>query len=148
MKSELMQHLEELQGGTIIKCSAGGGAGSIILMDVTSRSGVLYTLWIECCWRIENSNKVIATSADDIEPITGLIAKSAKKLEKLVIQSVALNSFYDLCIEFSEEFYLRLFCIFSNENDCDVNWWLSIPSKNLCYEVTNLFKVEKGKYVY
>lgn len=146
MENEFMQYLNSLKQCVVTESSAGGGAGSIILMELTSVENESYILWIECGWRIEIINKVIATSVDDIEAITGLIAKSTKMLEGKVVESINVNPFYDLCINFSDGYCLRVFCIYSYSWVDDINWRLSVPNQNLAYEITNQFKIKKGKY--
>jgi hypothetical protein len=146
MKRELKKYLDNLKSCTIIKSSAGGGAGSIILIELNNNTGVFNTLWIECAWRIENKNKVVATSADNIEAVTGLIARSVKMLEGKIIDSIKLTPFYDLCIKFTDGFCLRTFCVFSYDYEFDGNWYLAIPEWDLTYEITKHFKIKKGKY--
>ena len=115
-------------------------------MKLRNKDNSLYTLWIECDWRIEDIKKVIATSADNIEPITGLVAKSAKMLEGKIIESIKLSSFYDLCISFKGGFCLNVFCIFSYDYEFETNWYLAIPELDLSFEITNHFKIKKGTY--
>jgi hypothetical protein len=142
MEKELKKHLNSMKQAKVIYSRAGGGAGSIISMELSNK----YTLWIECTWRIEKKNKVIATSADDIKPRTGLIAKSVKMLEGKIIESVKLTPFYDLCINFIDDFCLRIFCIFSYTYKFGTNWSVSIPKQDLSYEITNHFEIKKGTY--
>ena len=145
MKKELREYLNNIIQSKVTYCRAGGGAGSIISIELNNNDN-LYALWIECAWRIENNNKVIATSADDIEPITGLIARSVKMLEGKVVDLVEINPFYDLRITFTDGFCLNVFCIFSYSCEFETNWYLAIPEQNLTYEITNHFKIKKGTY--
>ena len=142
MEKELKEKIENILGLEVIYSRAGGGAGSIISMELSNK----YVLWIECVWRIENKSKIMATSADDIEPNIGLIANSVKMLEGKIISSLKLSPFYDLCINFSDGFCLNIFCIFSYSCECETNWYLAIPEEDLSYEITNHFKIKKGKY--
>ena len=145
MKQKLSKHLNDLIESKITYSRAGGGAGSIISMELNNKN-LIYALWIECTWRIENKNKVVATSADDIEPVTGLISKSIKMLEGKIVDSVEVNPFYDLCINFTDGFRLRIFCIFSYSCKSETNWYLAIPKQNLSYEITNHFEIKQGTY--
>ncbi|GHV33206.1 hypothetical protein FACS1894177_09660 [Bacteroidia bacterium] len=144
MKKELLKYLNNLKSGTVTKSTAGGGAGSTIKIEFNEED--LRILYIECAWRIENKNKVIATSTDGIEALTGLIAKSARMLEGKIVESIILTPFYDLCVSFSDGFCIRIFCVFSYDYEFDTNWQLWIPTQNLSYEITNHFKIKKGKY--
>jgi hypothetical protein len=146
MKKELRKYLNNIIQSEVTYSRAGGGAGSIISIKLNGKDNSLYALWIECDWRIEYKNKVIATSADDIEPITGLIAKSVKMLEGKIVDSVKMTPFYDLRINFSDGFCLNIFCIFSYTYEFETNWYLAIPEQNLAYEITNYFKIKKGSY--
>lgn len=146
MNRELIKYLEKLKSCIVTYSNAGGGAGSIVLIDIRDNSGFLYTLWIESTWRIEKGNKIIATSADDIEAVTGLIATSVKMLEGKMIDSTELSPFHDLCIYFTDNLRLKVFNIFSYSDEDSINWRLSIPSENICYVVTNQFEVKKELY--
>jgi hypothetical protein len=145
MEKEFRKYLDNIINSTITYSRAGGGAGSIILMDL-DKKGVMYTLWIHCTWRIENDKQVIATSADDITPNTGLIAQSAKMFEGRQIVSFELSKFNDLFIEFSDNLYIRIFNFLSHTNTDDYNWDFCIPSENISFEITNHFDIKKGKY--
>lgn len=146
MGKELRKYIKTIIGAKISYSRAGGGAGSIISMDVRNKDNSIYSLWVECAWRIENKNKIIATSADSVEASNGLIAQSVKMLENKVIKSIKLTNFYDLLINFTDGFCLKVFCIFSYDCEPCMNWYLAIPEQDLCYEITNFFNVKKGKY--
>lgn len=145
MKEELIKYLNNIKSSTVTKSTGGGAAGSIIKIELNNENS-FFILYIECAWRIENKNKVIATSADDIQAVTGLIAKSAKILENKVVNSIEVTPFYDLSINFTDGFCIKVFCVLSYTYEFDTNWQLWIPNKDLSFEITNHFKVKKGKY--
>lgn len=145
MKQDFFRYLENIKLGKVVSSTAGGGAGSIIKIEIENK-GILYILFINCTWRIENNNTIIATSADDITAQTGLIAKSAAMLDNKKVISFELSKFNDLFIEFSDDFYIRIFNIFSHSNIDDYNWDFWIPSEDLSYEITNSFDIKKEKY--
>ena len=145
MKKEFQKKLTNIINSTVTYCRAGGGTGSIIMIEL-NKDNIQYGLWLNCVWRIENDSKIIATSADDIAPNTGLIAKSAKLLEGKKVVSFELSKFNDLFIEFSDNLFVRIFNIASYSNTDDYNWDFWIPSEDLSFEITNRFKVKKGKY--
>lgn len=145
MKEELIKYLNSIKSSTVTKSTSGGTTGSIIKMELNNENS-LFILYIECAWRIENKNRVVATSADDIQAVTGLIAKSTRMLEGQVVDSITITPFYDLCINFTNGFCLNIFCILSYTYEFDTNWQLWIPNQNLSFEITNHFQVKKGKY--
>lgn len=145
MKTELSEYLINLTSSIVTKSTAGGGAGSIIKIEFNDEDS-LQIIYIECAWRIEKKDKVIATSADDIKAVTGLIAQTARLLEGKTVEFIEINPFYDLNIKFTDDLRLRVFCIFSYTHECDVNWQLWIPYRNLSFEITNQFRIKKGKY--
>jgi len=146
MKTELKKHLASIIDSTVIYCRAGGGVGSVIMIELLDKNNIRYVLFLNCTWRIENNTKIIATSADDITAEVGLIARSAKMIEGKKVLSFELSKFNDLFIEFSDNVYLRVFNIFSYSNIDDYNWDFCIPSEDLSFEITNSFKVKKGRY--
>jgi hypothetical protein len=145
MEKEFRKHLNNIIGSTVIHSRAGGGAGSVILMDL-NKNGIQYTLWLSCAWRIENGSQIIATSADDIAPNTGLIAQSTRMFEGRQVVSFELSKFNDLFIEFSGNLYLRIFNYVSHSNTDDYNWYFGEPDKNLVFTVTNNFDIKKETY--
>lgn len=148
MEKELEKNLNNIIQSKVIYSRAGGGAGSIISMEFICKNNDIYTLWVECDWRIENKRekRIIATSMDSIEAITGRIAQSVLSLEGEIIESIELSSFYDLCVNFHNGICLNVFCILSYDYEYETNWYLANPKQNLVYEITNHFEVRKGKY--
>jgi hypothetical protein len=143
MEKEFRKYLDNIISSTVTHSRAGGGAGSIILMRFDKDK---YNLFIHCTWRIENDKQIIATSADDITPNTGLIAQSAKMFEGRQIVSFELSKFNDLFIEFSDNLYIRIFNFLSHTNTDDYNWRFSVPDENISFKITNHFDIKKGKY--
>lgn len=148
MIQELKKNLNKIIQSRVIYSRAGGGAGPIISMELICKNNDIYTLWVECDWRIENriEKRIVATSMDNTEAITGRVAQSVLSLEEEIIESVELSSFYDLRIHFYSGICLNIFCIFSYDYEFETNWYLAIPKQNLVYEITNYFEIRKGKY--
>ena len=107
---------------------------------------IIYVLFINTVWRIESQHEVIATSADDVEPINGLIAKAVSILENKAILSVELLAFYDLKISFENNLCLKVFNVFTKNTETNCNWTISIPSQNISLDVTSEFKIKTGCY--
>jgi hypothetical protein len=145
MEKEFRKYLNNIIGTIVTHSRAGGGAGSIILMDL-DKDGIVYTLWIGCNWRIENDSQIVATSTDDITPNTGLVAQSTRMFECRQVVSFELSKFNDLFIGFSDNLYLRIFNDASHSNTGDYNWKFWIPSEELSFTVTNNFDIKKGIY--
>jgi hypothetical protein len=146
MKKELKKCLNGIIQSEVIYSKAGGSLGQVILMELSNKDDLLYAFWIGCDWRIEYKNKVIATSSDNVKTVKGLVRRSVKMLEGKIIDSIKLTPFYDLCVKFTDGFCLRIFCIFSCDFQFDTNWCVAIPDQDLIYEITNYFKIKKGKY--
>jgi len=142
---KLINYLNDLRSCTVTKSSAGGGAGSIAKIELEKEDS-LYILYILCTWRIENKNTVVASSADNLDAVTGFVAISTKMLEGKIVDFIEISPYYDLCVTFTDGFCLRVFCVFSYTSEWDSNWELWIPDENLSFEITNHFKVKKGKY--
>ena len=145
---KILEYLNNMEQAKVVHSRSGGGAGSIIAMDLNCISGEQYSLWIECDWRIENklSNKIIATSYDNTEAVFGRVAQSVKNLEGKVIEHIELSSFYDLHIKFVDGHCLNVFCILSYDYEFETNWYIACPKQNWVYEITNQFRIKEGKY--
>lgn len=135
--------LKKLINQKVVKSSAGGGAGSILVVEYEDTS----YLFIWCAWRIEQGEKVIVTSSDTIEPTesnespNGLIGEKSPILEGKKLISVQLTPQYDLEMSFDEEYKLRIFCdIGYSRDDYNVNWELNLPTENISIEITNHFE--------
>jgi hypothetical protein len=142
-----VQYLDYIKQANVVYSRAGGGAGSIILMKFHKENSE-FTLMIHCAWRIENNNKVIATSAGDTNAITGIVARGAKMLEGKVVSSMEMSSFYDLCIKFEDGFCIKTFSDITYYNilSASRNWSFSIPHDDISFDITKGFKIRKGKY--
>lgn len=141
--------LKNLINQTVVKSSAGGAAGSILVVEFEDTS-YLFT-W--CTWRIEDSNSVIVTSSDTILPTesnsspNGLIGEKSPILVGRKLLSFNLTPQYDLEMFFDNEYILRIFCdIGHSRDDYNTNWELNIPSENISIEINNHFEEHKGQY--
>lgn len=144
---ELIDYLKRLESLTVMESIAGGGAGSILKTSFGPEpEASRVAFFIYCTWRIEDNGKVICTSSDNIEPITGLIAKSARSLEGRVVQSVEMSPQYDVIVKFMDGYCLRIFCNFSYTSEVDTNWEFWVPYDELAFEISNTFEIREGKY--
>ncbi|MEN9918317.1 MAG: hypothetical protein RL662_753 [Bacteroidota bacterium] len=145
---DITYYLSILVNSKIVKSNSGGGAGSILKIEINNKDSYFF---IYCCWRLESDATVLATSADDTTANIGLIAKSVKLLEGKTILSINLSKQYDLIIVFEDGYTLRVFCDISysssdNEDYYDTNWELCIPTDNAYFKVSNKYQIETGKY--
>lgn len=143
----LKNTLSRLAGCKIISATTGGGAGSILKIELETDC----FLMIYCSWRIEHDDIVLATSTDDSQALVGRMASAAKQLESLQIVSLSVSKQFDLTINFDSEYCLRCFCDISYSQTeeggtYDCNWILCIPEKDICYEFNNYFKLNIIKY--
>jgi hypothetical protein len=142
MEKELKKHLDNIVNSTVMFCETEENYGSALGIEL-HKDNIPYGLWLNCTWRIETDSQIIATSSDDI---AGLIAKSAEMLIGKQVVSFELSKFNDLFIEFSDNFYIRVFSIFSYSNTDDYNWSFQVPLEDLSFGITNNFEVKKEKY--
>ena len=147
MKKKLMHYLNFIKQSNVVYSRAGGGTGSIILIKFCKENSK-FTLMFYCAWRIENNDKVVATSAGNTKAITGIVAQGAKMLEGKVVSSVEMSPFYDLCIKFEDGFCIRTFCDITYYNIllASQNWDFCIPHEDLSFTITKGFKIKQGKY--
>lgn len=147
MKSELGKYLNEIANSNVTYSRAGGGAGCVILIKF-EKQNLIYSMFINCAWRIEMGDKVITTSADDTTAKTGPMAKGVRLLEGLKVLSVNMSKFYDLSIKFENNISLNVFCDITPTNILlsSQNWDLSVIKEDLSFEISPNFEIKRGKY--
>ncbi|MTD38619.1 hypothetical protein GIX45_08255 [Erwinia sp. CPCC 100877] len=141
--------LKSLINKSVVKSSAGGAAGSILVIEFEDTS----YLFIWCTWRIEDGENVVVTSSDTILPTesnsspNGFIGEKSPILEGRKLISFNLTPQYDLEMLFDNEYKLRIFCdIGHSREDYNINWELNIPTENISIEINNHFEEHKGQY--
>lgn len=141
--------IKNLISQKVVKSSAGGSAGSTLVLEVENTS----YLFIWCTWRIEQGDTVIVTSSDTIYPTenndssNGLIGQKSPILEGEKVVSIKLTPQYDLEITFENGYKLLVFCdIGHSRDDYNINWELNIPTENISIEINNHFEEHKGQY--
>lgn len=142
-ENELKKYLDNISGSKVIICRAGecGNAGFMIAFELSNK----YNFWIYCAWIILDKDKVLATSADELEIRTGLTYKKVQLLEGKIVDSIELNPRNDLFVNFIDDFRLNAFCVILNTYEFSSNWELWIPNQNLIYTVTNHREVKRNK---
>lgn len=141
----LVEGIQRLNGNVVTYSRAGGGAGSILLIETDAR----IELWLWCYWKIKKSNKVLATADDDTTAVVGKIAVAAKQLEGRKVCKVEMDpSCFDLHIFFDEEYELIVNCESQPEGETYLlnNWELAIVDENVNYSVTCNFTIKKESY--
>ena len=127
--------LQKLQGNRINYSRAGGGAGSILLIETEGNNSI----WIWCYWEILHFGSIIATADDETTANIGKVAIAAKQLEGRIINRIELNTHtYDLHLYIDSEYEL----IVNNEAQPDDehyplnNWELIVSEVKKRYFVT------------
>ena len=139
--------LSQLINQKVTSCIVGGGAGSIIKMELDSNC----YFFIYSSWRIECNGVVLSTSTDSNEAIIGRMAKAARLLQNNPIISIQVTDQYDLTIHCENKYCLKSFSDISysqteGDGTYDCNWGLYIPNQNICYEINNFFELKTEKY--
>jgi hypothetical protein len=148
--------LQKLRKQTITGVAAGGDTGAITMIDL----GESFSIFIHCAWRLSRYDKVLGTwndalnQADDEEEEEDIETaeektSAIKKIEGLAIESIEVGDFYDLKIMLGKAYRLDVFCdLYSRDelSDYDENWSFSDIDQNLCYVLTENFKLIETKY--
>ena len=143
--SKLSKSVQMLRNSTIYYSRAGGGAGSILLINTNDN----LSLWIECYWEIKHKGIVIATADDDTTAVVGPIAIAAKQLEGRKIHRVELAPYtLDLELFIEDDYVLCIVCEPQPDEDDNLNnnWDFSIIDSNITYCVTCNFTVLQQQY--
>ncbi len=139
---DLVKILQSLYFKMINTASVGGGAGSIIKLELETND----YLFIYCTWRLEYNNMVLSTSDDDCQAITGLMANTMKKIEGKKIIEIDISPQYDLTFILEESYKLKVFCNVSYSNEGYSNWELCSPQNNLTVTINNHFNIDVATY--
>jgi len=144
--NNILYNLEKLKLRKVIKCTTGGGVGSILKMELENNCYFFFY----CTWRIEQNDVVLATSDDSSEALVGRMAMAAKALVYSSILSISITKQFDLIINL-DNLCLRIFCNISysqteNGGTYDTNWELCIPEDNLVLTINNHFKIISSNY--
>jgi hypothetical protein len=144
--------LNSLKKKTITAVTAGSDNEGIVVLDF----GESHSLFIHCAWRLSRYDKVLTTwndavVADEEEEEDGLEAEAPviKKIEGLTLEDIEIGDFYDLKITLGKAYRLDVFCdLYSNDevSDFDENWSVSDVADNVCFVVTENYKLIETKY--
>jgi hypothetical protein len=129
------------------------GVGSFITMNFGNPnpksnkenkiSGEWY-LWVYMCgWRLEKQNQFIAGCEDSRKKLE----KDVKLMEGLAIKSIEILPYFgDTTIYFDQEVILRLFAIYSQDDEI---WQLFTPDGNvLSIQTCNIWSVQPSNLEY
>lgn len=133
--------LQSIVSKTVSSSTVGGGAGSIIKLEVETEDFI----FVYCAWRLEYNGIVLSTSEDDSYPITGLMASTIKRLEGTKVIKIECSPQYDLTIFFEGAYILRIFCDQSS-SEGDFNWDLCSPRNDIAFTVNNRFQIDITAY--
>lgn len=144
--------LNSLKKKTITAVTAGSDNEGIVVLDF----GESHSLFIHCAWRLSRYDKVLTTwndavVADEEEEEDELDAEAPviKKIEGLTLEDIEIGDFFDLKITLGKAYRLDVFCdLYSNDDvsDFDENWSVSDVADNVCFVVTENYKLIETKY--
>ncbi|MFN8366947.1 MAG: hypothetical protein U0Y96_06855 [Candidatus Kapaibacterium sp.] len=145
--TETKKQFKLLVNTTVIYCSSGGAAGSVILLDFSKDGSTIdYTTRILCDWRIMRNRIPIVSSSEPFE-VGGPIGTIPNQLVGLKLQKIVINNVIDISFRFSNNYQLD---VFSNQTPNSVykyeNWNFSVIEDNLNYELTKDYQIVKCKY--
>lgn len=141
---KIEEALQLLKGGTVTYSRAGGGAGSILLIQTDSK----ISIWIWCYWVIKNSNAILATADDDPTALVGKIAIATKQLEGLRIDKIEFDtSYYNLHFFFEDGYELIVYSESQPEEEPVAlnNWELYVSNLEINFTLTCQLKVLQEK---
>ena len=144
---DIHQLLKYSIGSVVSYSRTGGGASSIWLIQLENSA----SLWINCAWRIEHENVVLATENDDATAVTGRMAKSVKRLEGYKLLDYELSLQNDLTLFFEKNYCARIFANISPLGEKDEmksmkNWEYCVADWDICVCATNHFHLISQKY--
>lgn len=144
--------LNSLKKKTITAVTAGSDNEGIVVLDF----GESHSLFIHCAWRLSRYDKVLTTwndavVVDEEEEEDELEAEAPviKKIEGLTLEDIEIGDFFDLKITLGKAYRLDVFCdLYSNDDvsDFDENWSVSDVADNVCFVVTENYKLIETKY--
>jgi hypothetical protein len=144
--------LNSLKKKTITAVTAGSDNEGIVVLDF----GESHSLFIHCAWRLSRYDKVLTTwndavVADEEEEEDELEAEAPviKKIEGLTLEDIEIGDFFDLKITLGKAYRLDVFCdLYSNDevSDFDENWSVSDVADNVCFVITENYKLIETKY--
>ena len=144
--------LNSLKKKTITAVTAGSDNEGIVVLDF----GESHSLFIHCAWRLSRYDKVLTTWNDAVvageeeeEDELEAEAPVIKKIEGLTLEDIEIGDFFDLKITLGKAYRLDVFCdLYSNDevSDFDENWSVSDVADNVCFVVTENYKLIETKY--
>jgi hypothetical protein len=147
--------LSNLIGKKVLKVNAGGSTGSVFSLDIGDRliseekNG--YTFWegeffvmVNCSWRLDNlrNNKPVTGWQENSDP-HGAMTVRLKTLLNDYIESISINSFFDLEVTFKSKMRLLVFCDLTPDVNAESNWFFKSGDKY--YSITTSLVCEEGK---
>jgi hypothetical protein len=144
--------LNSLKKKVITTVTAGADNEGIVVLDF----GETNSLFIHSAWRLSRYDKVLTTWNDtvagadeDEEEEENEVVSAIKKIEGLTLEDIEVGDFYDLKITLGKAYRLDVFCdLYSNDevSDFDENWSVSDINNNVCFVVTENYKLIETKY--
>lgn len=141
---------DQLEGALVVKIIAGGGNGSILLMEI-QKGHIEYIIYIYCVWRlfVFDSKRTIIGWNDDLTDLDSNSIKQLKSIENSFISNVKINEHGDFVLSFDNESKLSVFCDITSDGEkaeLEDNWTLCDTVQNVCYNFNNRFNIVTTKY--
>jgi hypothetical protein len=100
------------------------------LMDALRTHEGEYVMFIECAWRIDERDQVVAGCWDD-NADGGPMLSGLRRIVGQPVRSIEISGACDLTIAFEGDLSLRVFCDQTNEEDGGDNYSLFTPSRTM-----------------
>lgn len=126
-KTELVEVLKSLLGEVVTYSRSGGGNCSILLQIYKND----VSIWAYSYWEISQREKLLATSEDDITPITGAVAVGARTMEGKRLLGFQLWPDFTICLYFEDDID---YVIFTQTPEDDFDSWEVYAGENSIYE--------------
>ncbi|MCR9262576.1 MAG: hypothetical protein NXH86_00375 [Flavobacteriaceae bacterium] len=144
----MIHSLINIKNAEVTKVIAGGGNGSILLIDFETRIEK-YVIYIYCTWRLTLKINALSSSVDNLENPSSLSVVELKKLVGDTIIEISANELGDFSIFLKSGKRLDVFCDITSTDDSEENrenWTLCNINKNECYSYTHRFDFYKESY--
>jgi hypothetical protein len=161
MSQQLARGLASLVGQRCWGAVAGSGTGSVVslsfgrmiprttplanphLSTAVRENEAELGLYIECAWRIDGPDAVVAGCWDDNQADGPMLGGLAQLIDQSVVAADVTEPAFDLHLRFSNGIVLRVFCDKTNRDDGDDNYSLMIPSTTLIVGCRSVVRAER-----
>lgn len=101
-RQELEGMMRKEIGRNICYCRAGGGAGSIILLELDNKD----SYWMSGYWWLFYNKRIICTYEDDCTALIGKVPKNLMRMEGMKVTDVQITTDLFLCLTIDNNYIL------------------------------------------